>query len=88
MNRATKRLIYLVFLATATSAQALAQSPNGTLAKIRDAGEIRLAHRDVSVPFSYLDDNQKPVGFAIDLCARIVDAVKAELKLPALQTKL
>ncbi|MGF6428554.1 glutamate/aspartate transport system substrate-binding protein [Bradyrhizobium elkanii] len=88
MHQANKRLICLAFLAAATSAPAQAQSSGGTLAKIRDAGEIRLGHRDVSVPFSYLDDNQKPVGFAMDLCTRIVDTVKAELKLPALQTRL
>ncbi len=88
MHRATKRLILLAFLTTALSASAQAQSPGGTLAKIRDSGEIRLGHRDVSIPFSYLDDNQKPVGFAMDLCARIVDAVKRELKQPALQTRL
>ena len=88
MNRPVKTLIYTAFLSAAVSAPAQAQSPNGTLAKIRDTGEIRLGHRDVSVPFSYLDDNQKPVGFAMDLCARIVDAVKGELKLPALQTRL
>ncbi|HEV2159239.1 amino acid ABC transporter substrate-binding protein [Bradyrhizobium sp.] len=83
-----KRMLYsLVFLA-AVAATAQAQTPGGTLAKIKDVGEIRLGHRDVSVPFSYLDDNQKPVGFAMDLCARIVDAVKDELKLPALQTRL
>ncbi|MEY9122873.1 transporter substrate-binding domain-containing protein [Bradyrhizobium yuanmingense] len=83
-----KRLLCsLVFLFSA-AAPALTQTPGGTLAKIRDVGEIRLGHRDVSVPFSYLDDSQKPVGFAMDLCARIVDAVKGELKLPSLQTKL
>ncbi|KJC61974.1 ABC transporter [Bradyrhizobium sp. LTSPM299] len=75
-------------LAVVVVVPAYAQSPGGTLAKIRDTSEIRLGHRDVSVPFSYLDENQKPVGFAMDLCARIVDAVKSELKLPSLQTKL
>ncbi|MEN3346534.1 MAG: glutamate/aspartate transport system substrate-binding protein [Bradyrhizobium sp.] len=88
MNLFSKKLILLAFLVTTVSGSALAQTPSGTLAKIRDSGEIRLGHRDVSVPFSYLDDNQKPVGFAIDLCTRIVDALKRELKLPALQTKL
>ena len=88
MKQAAKRLIYLAFLAVFAIAPAHAQSPGGTLAKIRDSGEIRLGHRDVSVPFSYLDDHQKPVGFAMDLCAEIVDAVKRELKLPSLQTKL
>ena len=65
-----------------------AQTTGGTLAKIKETGEIRLGHRDVSVPFSYLDDQQKPVGYAMDLCAKIVDAVKAELKLPALAVKM
>ncbi|MHC2434430.1 amino acid ABC transporter substrate-binding protein [Bradyrhizobium sp. USDA 4451] len=88
MNQVVKLLILFTFLAGATSAAAQAQSPGGTLAKIRDAGEIRLGHRDVSVPFSYLDDDQKPVGFAMDLCGRIVDAVKSALKLPALQIRL
>jgi len=83
-----KRLLYLLMFLTAVASSAFAQAPGGTLAKIKDAGEIRLGHRDVSVPFSYLDDSQKPVGFAMDLCARIVDAVKDELKLPALRTKL
>jgi glutamate/aspartate transport system substrate-binding protein len=83
-----KGLIYSLIVATAVAVPAHAQSPGGTLAKIKETGEIRLGHRDVSVPFSYLDDKQKPVGFAMDLCARIVDAVKSELGLPSLETKL
>ena len=75
-------------VAVALALPAHAQSPEGTLAKIKDTGEVRLGHRDVSVPFSYLDDTQKPVGFAMDLCARIVDAVRTELKLPTVQPKL
>ena len=51
----------------------------GTLAKIAASGEIVIGHRESSVPFSYLDENQKPVGYSIDLCMKIVDAVAAEL---------
>ncbi len=72
----------------AASQSADAQGPSGTLAKIKDTGEIALGHRDASIPFSYLDDQQKPIGFAMDLCARIADAVMAELKLPNLKTRL
>lgn len=75
-------------MALAAALPAFAQAPGGTLGKIRDSGEIRLGHREVSVPFSFLDDQQKPIGFAMDLCAKVVDAVKAELKLPAVQVKL
>src|SRR5262249_39551882 len=49
---------------------------------------ITLGIRDSSVPFSYLDDNQKPVGFAMDICYKIADAVKKELKLSKLEVKL
>jgi glutamate/aspartate transport system substrate-binding protein len=57
------------------------------LQRIRDTGVIRIAHRESSVPFSYLDDKKRPVGYAVDLCLRIADGVKAELKLPALKVE-
>ena len=66
-------------IAIAVSAQ------EGTLKKIKDTGAITVGHRDASIPFSYYDDQQKPVGYAIDLCMRIVDAVKKELKMPDLK---
>lgn len=71
--------LLLAGLATAASAQ------QGTLDKIRASGAITLGHRDSSIPFSYLDDNRKPIGYAMELCDRIVDAVKTELKLPNLK---
>jgi len=82
-----KGSLFSLMVLAAIVAPAEAQTPGGTLAKIKEVGEIRLGHRDVSVPFSYLDGNQKPVGFAMDLCARIVDAVKNELKAPKLDVK-
>lgn len=66
-------------LATAGSGAAFAQESGGTLEKIKQSGEIVIGHRESSVPFSYLDDNQKPVGYSIDLCMKIVDAVSREL---------
>ena len=67
---------------------ALGQELTGTLKKIKDTGTITLGHRESSVPFSYYDDNQKVVGYAMDLCYKIVDAVKKELKLDKLEVKL
>jgi len=74
--------------AAVCTAQANAQELTGTLKKIKETGAITLGFRDSSIPFSYLDDNQKPVGFAMDICYRIVDAVKKELKLDKLEVKL
>jgi glutamate/aspartate transport system substrate-binding protein len=70
------------------NARAIAEELTGTLAKIRDTGTITLGHRESSVPFSYYDDNQQVVGYAMDLCHTIVDAVKKELKLDKLNVAL
>ena len=67
---------------------AFAQQLTGTLQKIKDTGAITLGHRESSVPFSYYDDNQKVIGYAMDLCYKIADAVKSDLKLDALDVKL
>jgi glutamate/aspartate transport system substrate-binding protein len=67
---------------------AVAQELTGTLKKIKDSGSITLGHRESSVPFSYYDDRQQVVGYAMDLCGRIVDAVKKELKVDKLDVKL
>jgi glutamate/aspartate transport system substrate-binding protein len=64
------------------------QELTGTLKKIKETGEIVLGVRDSSVPFSFLDDKQQPVGYAIDICMKVVEAVKADLKLPALKVTL
>jgi glutamate/aspartate transport system substrate-binding protein len=67
---------------------ASAQQLTGTLKKIKDTGAITIGHRESSVPFSYYDDKQQVVGYAMDLCMRIVDAVKKELKVDKLDVKL
>lgn len=59
-----------------------------TLDKIKKEGVITIGHRDASIPFSYFDDKQQPVGYSMDICMKIADAVKAELKMPNLQVKL
>lgn len=67
------------------STSALAQDLTGTLKKIKDTNTIALGHRESSIPFSYYDDNQKVIGYSQDLMMKVVDAVKADLKLPKLQ---
>ena len=71
-----------------TTGIAQAQELTGTLKKVRETGSITIGHRESSIPFSYLDDKQQPIGYAMDLCAKIVDAIKADLKLPALKVNL
>jgi glutamate/aspartate transport system substrate-binding protein len=70
--------------AVLAAAPARAEELSGTLKKIRETESIALGFRDSSIPFSYLDDNQKPIGYAMDICDAIVEAVKKELKLDRL----
>ena len=76
----------LAALACAALAAPLAAQEN-TLKKIKDGGSITIGHRDGSIPFSYYDDQQRPVGYAVDLCLRVVDAVRADLKMPKIDVK-
>ena len=71
-----------LFCAAAASAQ-----DTGTLAKVRASGAITFGYREASFGFSYLDGGAKPVGYSIDICNRIVEAIKTELKLPAIEIK-
>src|SRR5215510_11272643 len=80
-------MLGLVMAAAFCTAQAHAQELTGTLKKVKETGAIVIGYRDSSIPFSYLDDNQKPIGFAIDICLAIVDAVKKELKLDKLKVE-
>src|ERR1700738_2674667 len=82
------RMIGFALAASVAAGQANAEELTGTLKKIKETGTINIGYRDSSIPFSYLDDNQKPIGFAIDICIRIVDAVKKELKLAKLAVEL
>src|SRR3972149_6982972 len=83
MSRIAKFLLTLAACAICVG-PAVAQD---TLKKIKDTGVVKIGHRDASIPFSYLDDKQQPIGYGVDICLKIVDAVKAELKMPNLKVE-
>lgn len=64
---------------------AYGQALTGTLKKVKETDSITVGYRESSIPFSYLDNDGKPIGYAMVLCGKIVDAVKAELKMPRLK---
>jgi glutamate/aspartate transport system substrate-binding protein len=80
--------LLLAAACAAVAAPAAAQELTGTLKKIKDTNTIVVGHRESSIPFSYYDDKQQVVGYAMDLCGKVVDAVKKQLNLPNLQVKL
>jgi ABC-type amino acid transport substrate-binding protein len=71
----------LWLLAILTSSQALA----GTLDEIKASGEINLAYRSDTPPFSSHGENKEPEGFTIDLCRIIVDDLITQLGLDELK---
>lgn len=85
-------LAYLIALAIGLAASPLCASQGlessvraQALDQIRSTGEIVLAHRESSVPFSFMGPSGAPIGYAVDICQRIALAVSRRLKLPALR---
>lgn len=55
--------------------------------RIKQSGRIVIAHRESSMPFSYVLPDKKPVGYAVDLCLRVAEAVRKKLELKSLATE-
>ena len=55
-----------------------------TLEKIAKFGTVYVGHGDASVPFSYLDADGQAIGFSMDLCRHVVEAIKVKLGRPDL----
>jgi len=73
----------LAFVA-AMSAAVPAAHAGATLDRIKQTGKITIAHRESSVPFSYVLPDRKPVGYAVDLCLKIAEAVRKKLDMKAI----
>jgi glutamate/aspartate transport system substrate-binding protein len=83
-------LLPLLAAAAVRAATPAASAPalDGTLARIAATGTINLGHRESSVPFSYYDANRQVVGYSQELMLKVVEAIRTELKLPALTQRL
>ena len=62
-----------------------AQVQAGTIEIVKESGAITMGIRESSLPLSYLDDKQQPVGYHVEICQKIVDGVKAKLGLKAVK---
>ncbi len=78
---AVRRLLPLFLLLAATAAGAQGQ----TLDKIRKTGTITLGFRPDAVPFSFVSPEQKPAGFSVDLCERVVAGLIRSMKVASLK---
>ena len=82
-----KRILLAVLAVLLCWSQGLAADDGGTLARIRASGKMVIAHREASPPFSFVNDQKQPAGYAIDLCLRIAKAVKDHLGLAELDIR-
>jgi len=80
-------LTAMACLLIGASAAAMTQDLEGTLKKAKETGTFTVGYRESSLPLSYLGDALQPVGFSIELCKRVVDAVKTKLGTPDLTIK-
>jgi glutamate/aspartate transport system substrate-binding protein len=64
-----------------------AQEVDAIVKKLRDTQTITMGVREALFPFSYLDDNKNPTGYAVEFCRRIIDDIKTELNLPEIKIK-
>ena len=64
----------------ASIATAHAQASDAILDRIKQKKQISIGYREASIPFSFLNDQRKPVGYALDICSKVVDAVKQKLE--------
>jgi glutamate/aspartate transport system substrate-binding protein len=76
----------IVAAALLAAGLAHAQS-NDTLAKIKAAGKVVIGTRDSSAPLAYTTGDGKYTGYHVDVCNRIAEAIKADLKMPNLATE-
>ncbi|WP_230413809.1 amino acid ABC transporter substrate-binding protein [Undibacterium umbellatum] len=55
-----------------------------TIGKIRKTQTLVIGIRETA-PFSYTDENKQPLGYSVDLCLKVAEAIKKELKMPAMK---
>ena len=63
---------FAIFTMTITGAMA------NTLEKAKTTGKFTLAYRESSIPFSYLGEDGKPLGFGWEMCKLIAEEVKKQ----------
>lgn len=72
-------ILAVLLLTTFYVAPLAAQDLTGTLQQIKKSGEIRIGYRESEPPMSYLGKDGKPIGYSIDICSRIVTALKSKI---------
>jgi ABC-type amino acid transport substrate-binding protein len=68
-------LLAFVIASFVLAPDASAQRAPDTLAKIKAAKVINVAFSGDSLPFSFVGEGNKPAGYSIDLCQKVINAI-------------
>jgi ABC-type amino acid transport substrate-binding protein len=83
MTPLSRRLVFsaamIAFLTGAFAA--VAQAPQGTLAKIKERGKLLAGVKLDTPPFGFLDEKNEPVGFDIDLVRKVGEHIGVPVEL-------
>lgn len=88
MHPSLRMLVSAALTTVVLAAPAVHAQTSGALKKIKDSGEMTLGYRDSSIPFSYLGADAQPVGYSLELCGRVVEAIKKQLATPGLKVNM
>ena len=81
----TKSACATIVLLAAVVVPAAGQELRPTLDKLKETGVVQLGYRETSRPFSFVGSDGQPAGYSVDLCLRVVEAIRQSQKLPALK---
>lgn len=87
IRKPSSRLLCALFASLALLALTASGARAGTLDQVRAAGAIRLGYSPSAAPFAFAGDDRKPLGYSVELCLAVVEAVKLRLNLPALKVQ-
>ena len=85
--RYSKKQILAAMLTAGFILPSTAAELTGTLKKIKESGVIVLGHRDSSIPFSFYNNDQKPIGYSWDIAMAVTEKVKKDLGMQNLEVK-
>jgi len=80
-------LASFILIALANFPKVACAQDGPVMKRIAETKTITIGHRDASVPLSYLGPDGNVQGYSIDICLKIADAAKNELKLDRIDIK-
>ena len=87
MNKGTSTILgRAALLLLCMNVPAHAEPVEGTLKQVKERGVFAIGNRESSLPLSYLDNGGQPIGFSVELCRNVADAVRAKLGMPDIKT--